>query len=153
MKTSKKKNFIQKMDERNKLMAYKVISIMYFLTIIAVQGTIIYRQFALGQDIHDFEDMAVIMTVNALFLISALLYFGAVQIQKLKITSLLLIYLAIVILGSIFTYVKYNVFQGLDLSAAQLFDKLLIIMAITGLILLFWVLFSFLGKRRLEREI
>lgn len=141
------------MDERNKLMAYKVISIMYFLTIISVQGIIMYRQFALGQDIHDFEDMAVIMTVNALFLISALLYFGAVQIQKLKIKSLLLIYLAIVVLGSVFTYVKYNVFQGLNLSPAQLFDKLLIIMAVTGLILLFWLLFSFLGKRRLEREI
>lgn len=141
------------MDERNKLMAFKVISIMYFLTIISMQGIIIYRQFALGQDIHDFEDMAIVVTVNALFLISALLYFGAVQIQKLKIKSLLIIYLAIVILGSIFTYLKYNVFQGLNLSITQLIDKMLIIMAVTGLILLFWLIFSFLGKRRLEREI
>ncbi len=86
-----------------------------------------YRQFALGQDIYDFEDMAVIMTVNALFLISALVYFGAVQIQKLKFKSLLLIYMAIVVLGSVFAYVKFNVFQGLNLSMAQLIDKLFII--------------------------
>ncbi len=134
-------------------MAYKVISIMYFLTIIAIQGIVLYRQMALGQDIHDFEDLAIIMTINALFLISALLYFGAVQIRKLKIKALLIIYLLIVVLGSAFTYVKYNIIEGLNLSMYQLMDKLFIIMAITGLILLFWVFFSFLGKRRLEKDI
>ncbi len=142
-----------KMDERGKMMAYKVISIMYFLTIIAIQGIVLYRQMALGQDIHDFEDLAIIMTINALFLISALLYFGAVQIKKLKIKALLIIYLLIVVLGSAFTYVKYNIIEGLNLSMYQLMDKLFIIMAITGLILLFWVFFSFLGKRRLEKDI
>ncbi len=142
-----------KMDERGKMMAYKVISIMYFLTIIAIQGIVLYRQMALGQDIHDFEDLAIIMTINALFLISALLYFGAVQIRKLKIKALLIIYLLIVVLGSAFTYVKYNIIEGLNLSMYQLMDKLFIIMAITGLILLFWVFFSFLGKRRLEKDI
>lgn len=152
MKTNKN-NFIMKMDERGKMMAYKVISIMYFLTIIAIQGIVLYRQMALGQDIHDFEDLAIIMTINALFLISALLYFGAVQIKKLKIKALLIIYLLIVVLGSAFTYVKYNIIEGLNLSMYQLMDKLFIIMAITGLILLFWVFFSFLGKRRLEKDI
>ncbi len=152
MKTNKN-NFIMKMDERGKMMAYKVISIMYFLTIIAIQGIVLYRQMALGQDIHDFEDLAIIMTINALFLISALLYFGAVQIRKLKIKALLIIYLLIVVLGSAFTYVKYNIIEGLNLSMYQLMDKLFIIMAITGLILLFWVFFSFLGKRRLEKDI
>ena len=43
------------MDERNKLIALKITAIMYFLTIIAMQGVVIYRQFALGQSIYDFE--------------------------------------------------------------------------------------------------
>ena len=72
------------MDERNKLVAYRVIAIMYLLTILSIQGIVMYRQFALDQDIHDFEDIAVILTVNVVFLISALLYFGAVPVQKLK---------------------------------------------------------------------
>ena len=84
MKNKRKKPFLN-MDERNKLIAYKVISIMYFLTIIALVGIVFYRQFALGQDIGDFEDVAVIMTINSLFLISALLYFGAIPIRKLKV--------------------------------------------------------------------
>ena len=101
-----------KLDERSKLTALKVIAVMYFLTIIAMQGITMYRQFALGQKIHDFEDFAIVLTANSLFLISALLYFGAIPVQKLKIKTILLFYALIVVLGSIFTYAKYNIFQS-----------------------------------------
>lgn len=141
------------MDERNKLIALKIMSVMYLLTIIAMQVVVIYRQFALGQSIHDFEDFAIILTINSLFLISALLYFGAIPVQKLKIKTVLSGYAAIVILGSLFTYAKYNIFQGLDLTIVQLLDKLMIIFTISGLIVLFWVVLSLLGKRKLEKEL
>ena len=48
------------MDERSKQVAYKIIAIMYFLTIIAMQGVVLYRQFVLAQSIHDFEDIAIV---------------------------------------------------------------------------------------------
>jgi len=152
MKTKNKKPFLN-MDERNKQIAYKVISIMYFLTIFAMQGIVLYRQFALGQELGDFEDIAIIMTINSLFLVSALLYFGAIQIRKLKVKSLLLIYLAFVVLGSLFTYFKYNIFQSPGLSFEQLFDKIIIVVAIIGLIMGFWILLSILGKKRLDKEL
>ena len=141
------------MDERNKLVACNVISKMYFLTIISMVGIVIYRQFFLGQDISEFEDVAIIMTVNTLFLISSLLYFGALPIRKLKIKSILLIYFAFIVLGSLFTYAKYNIFRSQGLSLEQLFDKLIIIFIITGLMMGFFVLFSFLGKRKIDKEL
>ena len=147
-----KKPFLN-MDERNKLIALKIIAVMYFLTIIAMQGVAIYRQFALGQSIHDFEDFAIILTINSLFLISALLYFGAIPIQKIKIKIILTGYAAIVILGSIFTYAKYNIFQDAGLSLSQILDKILIVIVISGLIVFFFVIFSILGKRKLDKEI
>jgi hypothetical protein len=152
MKTKDKKPFLN-MDERNKHIAYKVVAVMYFLTIIAIYGIILYRQFVLGQEISEFEDIAIIMTINSLFLISALLYFGAIQIRRLKIKSILLIYVVFVVLGSLFTYAKYNIFQSPGLSFQQLFDKLIIIMTIIGLIMGFWVLLSILAKKRLDKEI
>jgi hypothetical protein len=152
MKTKNKKPFLN-MDERNKQIAYKVISIMYFLTIFAMQGIVIYRQFALGQDLGDFEDIAIIMTVNSLFLISALLYFGAIPIRKLKAKSIIFIYLVFVILGSLFTYFKYNIFQSPGLSFKQLFDKLIIVFTIIGLLMGFWILLSYMGKRRIDKEL
>lgn len=141
------------MDERNKQVAYKVISILYFITIIVMQGMILYRQFILGQEIDEFEDLAIITTINSLFLISALLYFGAIPIQKLSIKRILLYYLVFVVLGSLFTYAKYNIFQSPGLSFSQLFDKLIIIVSIIGIIVGFWVLLSYLGKKRIDKEL
>ena len=126
---------------------------MYFLTILSMQGIVLYRQFALGQELRDFEDIAIIMTVNSLFLISALLYFGAIHIRRLKIKSILLIYLLLVTMGSLFTYAKYNLFGSAKLSFSQLFDKLIAVYAITGIIIIFFIIFSILGKRKMEKEL
>ena len=148
----KDKRFLN-MDERNKLIAYRVMSIMYLLTIISLQGIVIYRQFVLGQSIHDFEDIAIVMTVNSLFLVTALLYFGAIPVQKVKIKSVLAAYAAIVVLGAVFVYVKYNVFQSPGLSLGELIHKMLIISAVSGLIVLFYVVFLLLGKKRMNKEL
>ena len=152
MKTKNKRPFLN-MDERNKKIAYKVIAVMYFLTIISMQGIVLYRQFALRQKMSDFEDIAILMTINSLFLISALIYFGALPIRKLKLKNIILYYLILVVMGSAFTYLKYNVFQSPGLSFEQLFDKLIIIISIIGLIMGFWILLTYLGKKRIEREL
>ena len=141
------------MDERNKQIAYRIIAIMYFLTIVSMQVALIYRQFVLGQDHRDFEDLNIITMVNSLFLISALLYYGAIPIRRVKIKSILLVYALIVIFGSAFTYVKYSLVQSPGLSFMELFDKLLIVYAVSGLIVGFFVLFSLLGKRRMDKEL
>ena len=56
--------------------------------------------------------------------------------------SILLGYAAIVVLGSLFTYAKYNIFQSPGLSLEQLFDKLIIIFSVSGIIVIFLVIFS-----------
>ena len=150
MKKNKKTFFL---DERNKQIAYKVIAIMYFLTFFAIVGILLYREFVLGQEISDFEDIAIIMTINSLFLISALLYFGVLPIRRLKVKSILLIYVVFVVFGSLFTYAKYNIFQSPGLSYKQLFDKFIIVVTITGLIMGFWILLSILGKKRLDKKL
>lgn len=152
MKTKNKKPFLN-MDERSRLVALRIIAIMYFLTIVSMQFIVIYRQFALGQELQDFEDIAIITTVNSLFLISALLYFGAIPIRKLKVKGILLIYALFVLLGSAFTFLKYNLVKSPGLTFRELFDKLIIVYAVTGIIMVFFVLFSFLGKRKMEKEL
>jgi hypothetical protein len=148
----KKKSFLN-MDERSRQIAHRIMAIMYLLTIISLQIIVLYRQFGLGQEIDQFEDIAIVMTVNSLFLISALFYFGAIPVQKIRIKTILVAYFAIVILGSLFTYFKYNVFQDLNLSPEEMFGKIKIVIAVTGLIVLFFTLFSYLGKRKMESEL
>lgn len=141
-------NFFSKIDERNILIALKVIAVMYFITIFSMHGIIIYRQFVLGQEIERFEGLAVLATFNSLFLISALLYYGALSIKKFNIKAILFGYLFIVILGSVFTYVKYNVVQDVGLSLEQLFDKLVIVFSISGL----FFIISMSIKKKAEKD-
>jgi len=149
----KKNSFLQKMDERNRQVALKVMAIMYLLTIMALQGVMIYRQLVLDQDIHDFEDVAIIVTINTVFLVSALLYFGAIPVRRIKVKYLLIIYLVFVVMGSLFTFLKYNVFLDANLPMSQLFHKLIIIFAVTGMLMLFYLLFYYLGKRKMEKDL
>lgn len=142
-----------KLDERSRQLANRIMAIMYLLTIIAMQGIMLYRQFVLGQDYNDFQDMAIIHTVNVVFLLSALLYFGAIPVQKLKLSAVLAIYAGILVIGSIFTFVKYNVAMDAGLSFFGLMEKMLIIAAVSGLLVFFFIIFSWLGKRRLEKEL
>lgn len=141
------------MDERNRQIAYRVIAVMYFLTIISMQGIVLFRQFSLGQELNDFEDIAVIMTINSLFLVSALLYFGAIPIRKLSIRKILWLFILFVVLGTAFTFAKYNLFGDQGLSLAQFRGKMVIIVSIIGIIMGFWILLSYLGKKRIEKDL
>ena len=150
---ARNKNPFSKLDERNKQIAGKIMAVMYLLTILAMQGIILYRQLVLGQDWSDFRDLAILMTFNSLFLVSALLYYGAVQVRTLKLKSILLIYFILILLGSLFTYARYNLFREEGISWEQLWEKLWIIYIVTGIILGFFILFSVLGNRRMKKEI
>jgi len=58
------------MDERNRTIANRVMSVMYLITILAMLGIVIYRKAVLGQSYKDFEDIAIVMTVNSLFVVA-----------------------------------------------------------------------------------
>lgn len=150
MKT--KKPFFN-MDERNKQLALSISTVMYFFTLISLGSVMIYRQFVLKQDISNFEDIAIIMTVNSLFFLSAFFYFGLFSVKKLKIKTILIVYLGFVLIGSAFTYIKYNILDNAGLSITEMLDKTIIVAGITGIISLFFIVFTILGKRRLEKEI
>ena len=147
-----KKSFLN-MDERNRSIANRVMSVMYLMTILAMQGIVIYRQVVLGQSYKDFEDIAIVMTVNSLFVVAGLLYFGAIPLQRIKIKSLLLIYALIVVLGSIFILVKYMLIQSPGLSWNALLSKIGIVAAVSGLVVFFFVIFAWLGKRKMDKEL
>ncbi|MEA3462931.1 MAG: hypothetical protein U9R49_13675 [Bacteroidota bacterium] len=77
--------------------------------------------------------------------------FQSIEIKKIK--TILLLYGLIVVLGSVFTFVKYNVVRSPGLTFMELFDKLVIVYAVTGIIMVFFILFSFLGKLKMEKDL
>ena len=48
---------------------------------------------------------------------------------------------------------KYKVFMDPGLTTREILHKFLIVMGVSGLLVLFYTIFSLLGKRRLEKEL
>ena len=142
-----------RVDERSRGIAFQVMSFMYLFTILFMMGILIYRQFILMQPVEQYEELAMLFTVNVIFIISGFLYYGILPINRLSISKILAGYLAFIILGFLSTYIKYTFLVEFPLSFGKILDKLFIIIVICGLFVLFFTLFAYLGKKKLEKEL
>jgi magnesium-transporting ATPase (P-type) len=130
-------------DERNRDIFRRICTFLYIVTIYAMIGIILYRQIFLHQDSSQFNDLAMLMTMNVLLGIAAVLYFGAISFKKIRIRVALLFYILLVILGTAFSALLRKLTDF-----ASIFDKFLINAAIGAILVSIWLLLAYLGKRR-----
>ena len=143
-----------RIDERDADVFRRVCTVMYIGTIYALMGVVTYRQFVLDQPQEQWNDIAMIMTINVVVCLGALLYIGGgVSLKRIKLRYIILGYVGFVLLGFAFTVFKYTVLLGDDLSLNQVLDYLLLVAKISGLLLLGWGILAYLGNRRIEKQI
>jgi len=141
------------LDERSRSIIHRICTTMYLITIGMIMVALVYRQFVLGQSSDAFDDLAMIMTVNAFALLSAVLYFAGLSFEAISPLRLLGLYIGFVALGFGFTMVKYLVLLDQPLDGGEILEKLGIIGAICAIVTGLYVVFAYLGKRKIEREI
>ena len=149
---NRESKFLQ-MDERSKLVGYKVVAFMYFMNVFALLGIVLYRQLVMGQDMKNFEDVALLLTVTSIFLFSFLLYFGAITIRRFKLKTILLGFVIMLVLGILFVVIKYSIKANALVTLTFVLGKIYIMASILGLMFGFWALMAFLGKKKMEKEI
>lgn len=140
------------LDERSVETVRKVCTVMYGATMVLLALTILYRQFALGQPIGEFEDIAVILTLNVIVGLAALLYFGGVALPQVSLRGLAVAYMAFVLLGFGFTVFKYTVLLDEPMDAGALWESFLTVATVCALLTGLYILAAYLGHRRLEKE-
>jgi len=141
-------------DEREKITFYKICTTMYILTIYALMGILVYREFVLQQPHQLWDDFAILMTSNVIVLLGAVLYLtGAINPAKIKLRYIVAGFVGFVLLGFGFTVFKYAVIEGLDVNLAFAFDKMKTVITISGIIALGLGLLAYLGNIRLEKQI
>ena len=140
-------------DERNRNVIRQVFSIMYILNILSMIFIINYRQFVLDQGSDQYMDIANILVFNVVVGIAAILYLGGITFPKLNLLSALLVYIGFVGLGLAFTLVKYGVFSNLNPTPEFVFNKLFIIMSICAILMAIFLLFGYLGQRKIEKDL
>lgn len=140
-------------DERSRGIAIKLMSYMYVFSVLFLMVTLFYKQFVLHQPLGEYEEYAVLLVINVVFLLSAFLYFGVLPFEKFSITKIVFGYLVFVLLGFAFTYIKYTFLTEHPLPFGDILDKLTVIIFICGLFTFFFSLFAYLGKRKVDKEL
>jgi len=144
--------FVQ--DERQRNVYRNLISVLYFITLATLIGMQLYRQFVLGQPSEQWDDIALLITFNVLFLLGGGLYLsGAVNLKNIKIRYIVIGYVVFVLLGLLFTIFKYAVLLGEDVGLEQVWDYFLIILPITAILVIGWGLLAYLGHQRIEKQL
>jgi len=141
------------MDERTVRIVQRICTAMYLATMMMLIAAISYREFVIGQPVRQFEDIAVIVTVNVLVALGAGLYLTGVSLPKLKPLVLIAGYVAFVALGFAFTMFKDAILLDKQVDLASALGKLRIVAIICGLMVIVYTLVAWLGHRRMEREI
>ena len=143
-----------RIDERDADIFRRVCTVMYIITIYALMGVVTYRQFVLDQPQEQWDDIAMIMTINVVVCLGALLYIGGgISLKRIKLRYIILGYGGFVLFGFAFTVFKYITLLGEDLSLTQVLDYLMLVAKISGLLVLGWGTLAYLGNRKIEKQI
>lgn len=143
-----------KLDERDRNNFLKVCTTLYIITIYALMGVVSYRQFVLGQPHQEWDDIALIMTINIIVCIGAFLYIsGGGSLRKIKLWHLVVSYGIFLLIGFGFTIYKYAVLLGQTLSREQIWGFFFTDLKISGILALALGALAYLGNRRIEKQI
>ena len=141
-------------DEREMDTFRRICTAMYILTIYALIGIVSYRQFVLGQPHQQWDDIAMLMTINVIVLLGSVLYLtGAVNPKKIRLAYILAGYIGFVLVGFAFTIFKYTVLLGQELTLTEVWSSLLTVIKISGILLLLLGILAYIGSRRMEKLI
>lgn len=143
-----------KLDERDLNIFRKICTTLYLITIYTLIGIVSYRQFVLRQPNEEWNDIALLLTINILAILGAYLYStGVVDIRKIKLHHVLIGFAGFVVFGLAFTIIKYAVILGQDVSWRNVWSYLWLVIRISGLLALGLGLLAYLGSRRIEKRI
>lgn len=120
----------------------------YIITMVLIYGMILYRSMFLKQPQSQYEDLLILMTLNVVLFIPGLLYYSGLSFRRMKPLNLVLLYVLMVVIGTVFTIFKYKIYDPIFI-----LGKVGIIATIIAILMGFYVFFAWFGYRKVEAEI
>jgi hypothetical protein len=143
-----------KFDERGNRIVRQVSSILYIITLYSLIGFQLYRQFVLNQPSEEWNDIAILISLNAIVWIGAILYLsGVINPKVVRIRYLIVGFTGFVLLGLAFTIFKYSVLLEQTLSMSLILDSSFMVLKISALLIGLWGLLAYLGNKKMEKRI
>ena len=135
-------------DERNVSLIQKLCTRFYLVTMAVLGCILVYRQAILGQSIDALQDIAMLFTANVILWIGAALYYGGVSVGRVKPLPVIAIYVVLVVLGTVFTAVKYG-----SATFGAILDHFITVASVSAGLVGLWVFFAYMGQRKMEKEL
>jgi hypothetical protein len=134
-------------DERNVAITRKICTRLYLITVAALWLDVCWRQFIVKQPLGEFIDLAVLMTANVILFIGAILFYGGVTMPRIRTSAVAVFYLVCIAVGAAFTVFKYRLSP-----IGEVIERILLIAAIAGLVVLLYAVLAHLGAKKTDRE-
>jgi hypothetical protein len=147
------KNSFLRMDERNVRIARQVQSVLHTFTSLILVAMFVYRHNVMGQAFEEIWDIGLLMVLNGFFMCCALLFFGGIPFAKFKLKFIVLGYLVFVLLVFLFKCVVQFLQNEQPFSLSAVLADMPVIVIICGLIAGIFMLFAYLGKHRVDRDL
>jgi hypothetical protein len=141
------------LDERNINILLRICTVLYIITLYSLIVIQLYRQFVLHQATSEWQDIANILTFNVLVLLGSALYLGGLTPQKVKIRTILFLYLGFVFIGVSFTIFKYTILLKEQINWGDIGSYFLIVSVICAVLIMAWSILAYLGQKRIEKKL
>ena len=141
------------LDERNINILLRICTVLYIITLYSLIVIQLYRQFVLHQATSEWQDIANILTFNVLILLGSALYLGGLTPQKVKIRTILFLYLGFVFIGVSFTIFKYTILLKEQINWGDIGSYFLIVSVICAVLITAWSILAYLGQKRIEKKL
>ena len=143
-----------KLDERGTRIARQVSTVLYAITLYALMGIQLYRQFVLNQSSEEWTDIAVLISFNVIAWLGALLYLsGVVNPKVMRLRTFIIGFFGFVLVGLAFTIFKYAVLLDQTVGMSQVMEYFFTVLKISALLTALLGLIAYIGSRRVENRI
>lgn len=135
-------------DERTASLVHKICTRFYFFTMVALFCILLYRQLILDQPIDELHDLAMLITANIILWIGAALYYGGISIARVRALPVILIYLVLVVVGTVFTAWKYG-----STTFGEIAGHFVTVAIVSAGLVGIWAILAYAGQKRMDREL
>jgi len=135
-------------DERTVSLIRRICTRFYLVTMTALACILVYRQAVLGQSIEGLHDIAMLFTANVVLWLGAALYYGGISVGRVRPLPVIIVYVSLVTVGTIFTTVKYG-----STSFSAIADHFITVASVSAGLIGLWVLFAYMGQRKMDKEL
>ena len=147
------RNKVFRSDERTRAIYNRIGIIGFYVISILIWVDLIYRMVVLHQKGKEIADIIIILIFVGLFYIASVTYFAGIIYSKLSIGKAVAIYVSLVLFTTILGVLARSIKIGY-LASLDWILKMLGISAISvALFMGVFVLFSYLGQRKINREV